>query len=120
MHVNHRVGGVSEQVEDDLLELDAIADDGREILGELQLKSDPVSLKVTQRQRDDFPRDLVQIQQFERELLLAEQRTQSCDHIRRAVAIANGPPRGFARAVDVRRIGIQHPKARTGVSDDAR
>src|SRR6266566_4195074 len=68
VHVNHRVGGVSEQVEDDLLELDAIADDGREILGELQLKSDPVSLKVTQRQRDDLPRDRVQIQQFEREL----------------------------------------------------
>src|SRR5205823_3933245 len=56
---HHRVGGVAEQVQDDLLELDSIAGDGREIVGELRLKSDAVSLKVTQRQRDDLPRDLV-------------------------------------------------------------
>jgi hypothetical protein len=35
VHVNHRVGGVAEQVQDDLLELNPIAGDGREILGEL-------------------------------------------------------------------------------------
>ena len=93
---------------------------GREIVGELRLKNDAVPLKVAQRQRDDLARGLVQIQRLERELPLAEQRTQPRDHIRGAVAIANGPPRGFARAVDVRRIGIQHPKARAGVGDDAR
>jgi hypothetical protein len=53
VHVNHGVAGVAEQVQDDLLELDSIAGDGREILGELRLKSDAVSLKVTQRQRHD-------------------------------------------------------------------
>ena len=70
--IHHGVGGVSEQVQDDLLELDPIAGDGREIVGELRLKNDVVSLKVTQRQRDDLARDLVQIQRLERELLLAE------------------------------------------------
>src|SRR5204863_10103684 len=35
---HHRVGGVAEQVQDDLLELDSIAGDGREIVGELRLK----------------------------------------------------------------------------------
>ena len=120
VHADHRVRGVAEQVQDDLLELDAIAGDDREIVGELRLKNDPVSLQLAQRQRNDLSRGLVQIQRLERELLLAEQRTQPRDHIRGAVAIANRPPRGFARAVDVRRIGIQHPKARTGVGDDAR
>ena len=42
------------------------------------------------------------------------------NHIRGAVAIANRAPRRFARTVDVGRSGIQHPKARTGVGDDAR
>ena len=72
MHADHRVGGVAEQVQDDLLELDTIAGDGREIVGELRLKNYAVSLKLTQRQRNDLSRRLVQIQRLERELLLAE------------------------------------------------
>ncbi len=98
----------------------SIASDGREVFGELELQNDPVPLKVTQRQRYDFPRDLVQIQQLECQLLVAEQGTKPCDHIRGAVAIANRPPRRFARALKIRRIGVQHPKACTGVGDDAR
>ena len=75
MHPQHRVGGVADQVQDDLLELDTVAGDGREIVGELPLKNDPVSLKVAQRQRNDLSRGLIQIQRLERELLFAEQRT---------------------------------------------
>ena len=117
---HHRVRGVAEQVQDDLLELDAIAGDDREIIGELRLKNDAISLKVAQRQRDDLSRGVVQIERLQRELPLAEQRTQARDHVRRAVAIANRAPRGFARAVDVRRIGGQHPQTGAGVGDDAR
>ena len=62
VHVNHRVRGVAEQVQDDLLELDTVAGDVREIVGELRLKHDAVPLKLTQRQRDDLARGLVQIQ----------------------------------------------------------
>ena len=47
----------------------------REVVGELRPKNHPISLKVTQRQRDDLSRRLVQIQRLERELLLAEQGT---------------------------------------------
>ena len=39
VHANHRVRGVAEQVQDDLLELDAIAGDVREIVGELRLNA---------------------------------------------------------------------------------
>src|SRR5918993_514529 len=120
LHVNHRVRGVAEQIQDDLLELNTIAGYVREAVSELRLKHDPVSLKVTSRQRYDLLKCLVQIQRLEPELLLAEERTQPCNHLRRAPAIANGPPRRLARSLDVRRIGIQHPQARTGVRDDAR
>jgi len=75
VHANHRVRGVAEQVQDDLLELDPIAGDRREIVGELRLKNDPVSLKVIHRQRNDFSRGLVQIHRLECEFLLPEQRT---------------------------------------------
>ena len=38
VHVGHRVRGVADQVQDDLLELHTIADDGREVVGEIRLK----------------------------------------------------------------------------------
>ena len=41
VHARHRVRGVAEQVQDDLLELDTVAGDGREIVGELGLKNRP-------------------------------------------------------------------------------
>ena len=48
---NHRVRGIAEEVENDLLVLDAIANDRWEVGGELRLNDHPVSLKLTQRQR---------------------------------------------------------------------
>jgi len=47
VHVNHRVRGVAEQVEDDLLELDTVAGHVREAVSEFRLKHDAISLKVT-------------------------------------------------------------------------
>ena len=48
---NHRVRDIAEEVENDLLVLDAIANDRWEVGGELRLNDHPVSLKLTQRQR---------------------------------------------------------------------
>jgi hypothetical protein len=45
---DHRVRGVAKQVQDDLLELDTIASDRREVVGELRLNDHLVSLKLTQ------------------------------------------------------------------------
>ena len=39
------------------------------------------------------------------------------DHIRRSVAVADRAPRRLARAVDVGRIGRQHPQTGAGVGD---
>src|SRR5262245_8658473 len=119
VHVNHRIGGIAEEVQDDLLELDPIAGDGREILGEFQLKNDAVSLQVAQRQCHDLPRDLVQVYRFDRRFLLGEQGTHSRNHIRGTVAIADRPPCGFARARYVRRVRGEHPQTGTRVGDDA-
>src|SRR6267378_1721689 len=80
----------------------------------------PVSLKFTQRQGNYLSRSLVQVHRFNRGLLLAEERAQSRDYLRRTVAIANGAPRCFARTVDIWRVGGQHAQTSTGVGDDSR
>ena len=102
LNTNHRVGSIAEQVQGDLLQLDTISDDGREVLGEFRTQNYPIPLKIAQRQRNHLSGGLVQIQRLQREFLLAKQSTQPRDHIRGAVAVAKGPPHGFARAVDIR------------------
>src|SRR4029450_3217763 len=48
VHGGHRIRGVADQVQDDLLELNTIPGDRGEALGELQLKRDAISLKFAQ------------------------------------------------------------------------
>jgi hypothetical protein len=105
VYVDHSVGGVPEEIQDDLLELNPIAGDGWEIIGKLRLKNDAISLKVVRREGDYLSRDLVQIQRLERELPLAEHSTEARDYLRGASAVPDGSPGSFQRAVDVRRIG---------------
>ena len=98
----------------------AIAGDRREVVGELRLKDDAVSLQVV----DDSATTSC-VASFRSSVssvnsLLPKSARNRAITSDGAVAIANRPPRGFARAVDVRRIGVQHPQARAGVGDDAR
>ncbi len=72
--IRHRIGGVAKQIQDDLLELDAVAGDGREIGVELRLQDDALALELGRRQRDHLPGGLVEVERIERELLLAEER----------------------------------------------
>ena len=58
----HRVCGVAEEIQNDLLELDAIPGDLREVFGELRLNDYAVSLKLTHRQRNYLARGVVQIE----------------------------------------------------------
>ena len=69
---DHRVRGVAKEIQQDLLKLNTIAGDGREVVGELRLNDHPIPLKLTQRQRNHLSRGLVQIQRLQGEFLLAE------------------------------------------------
>ena len=70
----HRVGSIAQQVQDDLLELDPIANDSRQVLSKFRLKNDSASVQVTRRQRNDLARGLIQIERLECEFFLAEER----------------------------------------------
>jgi hypothetical protein len=60
--IHHRVRGVANKIQNDLLELDAIPGYVREIIGELRLQNHALSLKITQRQRNDLPRGVIEIE----------------------------------------------------------
>ena len=107
----HRVESVSEQVQDDLLELPPIASDQWQVVGKLGPPDHALSLKFTQRQGDHLSRGLIEIDRFDRKVLLAKQRAQSLDELVRTVAVANRAPRGLACALDVGRIGGQHAQS---------
>ena len=64
LNTNHRVGSIAEQVQGDLLQLDTVSDDGREILGEFRTQNHPIPLKIAQRQRNHLSGGLVQIQRL--------------------------------------------------------
>ena len=61
LHIDHRVAGIAQQIQDDLLELDSIPIDDRKIISQFHPQDHAISLKVVRRQSNDFPRGLVQI-----------------------------------------------------------
>ena len=81
VNTNHGFRSIAEEVQDDLLQLDTIADDGREGLGKLGPQDHPIPLKIAQGQCNHLLRGFVQIQRPQREFLFAEQAAQSRDHI---------------------------------------
>ncbi len=117
--LSQRLHGVVQEIQDHLLKLHAIAGHGDRIVGELRAQKHTIALELSTRQCNDFACRLVKIDQLAGHILLAEERTQSCDHVSRAVSIANCAPRGFTRAVDVWRIRVQHAHTRTRVCDNA-
>ncbi|MES0150268.1 hypothetical protein NKJ95_23965 [Mesorhizobium sp. M0012] len=103
----HRIGSVPQQVYDYLLKLDPATADRRKPVGELGVQHHPVSLKIAGRQCNHLSRSLVQINWFDRWGPFAEKRAQSCNHVRRTIAVADGAARGFLRDLDVWRVGRQ-------------
>ena len=65
----HRVGAVAKKIQDHLLTLDTIAGHGREVVRQLGLHRDAFSLKIAEREIDDFPRRIVQVEGLEGERL---------------------------------------------------
>ena len=89
LNSDHSFGSIAERVESHLLELDTIADDGREVLGEFGPQNHPISLKIAQRQCNHLCPNLVQIEDLQCEFLLAEQGPQSRNHIGGEFGVGN-------------------------------
>src|SRR6266403_54068 len=114
----HRIRSIPQEVQNYLLQLHAVTCDKREVAGKLRSQNHPASLKLTQRQSNYLSRSVIQIHPLSDGVFFAEECSQSRDHIRRTVAIANRSPGGFSRTVDIWRFHCQHPQTGAGVSDD--
>jgi hypothetical protein len=116
----HRVSSISKHIQDDLLKLDAVTDDKREVIRKLMPQNHAASLDLSQRQCRHLSNRFIQVHRFGRRLFLAVKRPQSRDYVRGPVAIANRAPGRFPRALDVWGIGGKHPQAGAGIGDDSR
>jgi hypothetical protein len=118
VYAAHRVGSIHKQIQYDLLKLDTIAGDRRQVVGKFDPRNHLASLKFTSRQRNHLSNGLIQVHRFGRRVPLAKKGAQSRDYLGRTVAIPNRALRGLARAIDVWRVGIQHPQTGAGVGYD--
>jgi hypothetical protein len=110
----------SQKIQNDLLNLDAVAFHRRQILVEFMPDHDPVVLQLAQRERDHFPRRIIQVYRLGRNFLPLEKGPQARDNLGGAIPIANRASRRFARTLDVRGIAVQHTQACAGIRHDAR
>src|ERR1700752_4069984 len=72
LDTRHRVRSISQQVENDLLELNTIACDRRQVPSELRLQDHSIPLQIAQGQCNHLFCGLVQIQRLQCEWLLGE------------------------------------------------
>ena len=97
-----RVAGVQQQIQDDLLELDAIAGHARQPCRELRFDDDPARARLTGHQPDDVGGHRVQVERKMRDRLCLQLREQVLGHLGEApVAAADVGERG-ASLLDVR------------------
>ncbi len=81
VYAAHRVGGIQEQIEHDLLQLDTITRDRREVVAKFDLRNNLTSLKFTPRQGNHFSNCLIQIYGFGRGVPLTKEGAQSRDYV---------------------------------------
>jgi hypothetical protein len=62
LDIAHCLGGISQQVKNDLLELDSIASDTWKVAGELGSENHTVFLKFTRQQSNRFSYSVIQVQ----------------------------------------------------------
>jgi len=68
----HGVGGIREQVQNDLLQLDPIADDNRKVAGEVRAQERPLALQLAATERNHFACGLGQVHWLGGGLFLCE------------------------------------------------
>src|SRR5262245_13352229 len=77
-------------------------------------------LQFIARQRDYFSRSLIQVDRFGCWGLVAKERVQSRNYVSGAIAVAKRVSGGFGCAGEIRRVGVEHPEACSGVGCNTR
>jgi hypothetical protein len=75
------LNGVAHQIQDHLLDLDGVGDDGRQIRGQPRFQADVAPLAVRLHQLERVRDQMVEIECPRLDVVLAHQGTQALDHI---------------------------------------
>lgn len=88
VRTTHRFDRVPDQVEDDLLKLDAISYKERHVVGKRALHAHPSFPELAARHRQCLPNSFVQVHGLGGVPAICEERTQPFDHLGGAVDVA--------------------------------
>ena len=114
----HRFDAVDDEIEDDLLQLDPVAEDQAQGRGELHPQRHPVADQLVMQQGDHLVDDFIDV---ERHFLiggLVDQRADALDHFARPVAVLDDGLHRAARLFQVRRVAVEPALAGRGVGDN--
>src|SRR5467141_2726361 len=119
-HPAHGFDRIHHEVQHHLLQLHAITQHGREIVGELGSQKHPIAADFTLGENRDFLHGIVQVQRLFLGIGLLRQRTNPPDHLTGPIAVTDNPARRFAGFLEIGCIARQPPEARTRVGHDPR
>ena len=100
--VAHGLGRVDEQVEEDLLELDPIAEDRRQVRGQRRLQGDAVTVELGTDEGQHVADDRGELAGLPGRSPSAPTWRESDEHLRRAVAVVHDCGEGLAHLVEGR------------------
>ena len=114
----HRFHAVHDEIEDHLLQLDAVAEHLAQGRGEFHPQRHSVAGQLVMQQRNDLVDDFIDIER--RPLIdgLVDQPADALDHLARPVAVLDDGLHRAARLVQVGRVAVEPALTGCGVGDD--
>ena len=106
----HRVNGIGDQVEQQVLQLHAVAVNGGELPARLDSDRDPVGLKTVAFQRQRLVNDFVDVEPAGGPDFIPEDAADASHHLAGAVTVRRDPPEGLPRLLQVRCLAVEQPK----------
>src|SRR5580704_2236591 len=114
----HCLNAVHDQIQHDLLKLDAIANDRIEIGGQRGFDSDAMTAELGAHENDYLPDQVVDIDRDHLGRGLAREGSDALDDIPGAVAVSDDASRGLPRFLEIRLVGFEPEQAGVRIGDD--
>src|SRR5262249_13952576 len=113
--LGHRLHGVEEEIEDDLLQLNSVSAHEQRIRVELQPDLDVANDRIAAQELGHVPDQAVEVENADLDFTLSKQAAEAPDHLRRALVVVNDVRQ---RAADLGEIGwgrLQQAQSGSGV-----
>jgi hypothetical protein len=113
----HRIKAIHQQVQNELLNLDAISKYRLQVLLELGFDGCAASYRLRSEKPDDFDDEAVQVEHDMLDVGTLEQGPNPPHNLDRVFPIADDPLRGFTRSFQIRGLGAKPTQAGVGIGD---